>query len=243
MQREQRRMRKLQMFLLDLLYPNFCPCCGKILNWWEYLCTACRSELHELEKEFCPRCGNLQIECTCETEPIYDRAVVLAVYADAAKRGVLSLKKAESLSFGWYCAENLSKRILQDATLQSYDCVVPVPMAKTKKRKRFCNPAAVLAKEISRLTRIPLRTDLLWDDGTGKQQHTLAAKERTDNLSQFHIYTTDLTGYRVLLCDDVLTTGSTMNCCAGLLKSQGVAEVAAISMTSTVLERSGKDEI
>ena len=81
---------------------------------------------------------------------------------------------------------------------------------------------------MSSATGIPRRADLLEDTGTGAAQHTLSAKERAANTGHFQIpQTADLTGYRILLCDDVLTTGSTMNRCAELLKSRGAAVVTA----------------
>ena len=80
---------------------------------------------------------------------------------------------------------------------------------------------------MSSATGIPLRADLLEDTGTGAAQHTLSAKERAANTGHFQIpQTADLTGYRILLCDDVLTTGSTM-------KSRGAAVVTAAAATTT----------
>ena len=81
----------------------------------------------------------------------------------------------------------------------------------------------------------------VYDNGTGKTQHTLSAAERHKNVEQFSAAPVSLEGMRVLLCDDVLTTGSTMNRCAALLKAQGAAEVAAISMTTTAMKSPSKE--
>ncbi len=113
-------------------------------------------------------------------------------------------------------------------------------MAKRKKKKRFFNPAEEIAREMSSATGIPLRADLLEDTGTGAAQHTLSAKERAANTGHFQIpQTADLTGYRILLCNDVLTTGSTMNRCAELLKSRGAAVVTAAAATTTPAQEDG----
>ena len=69
----------------------------------------------------------------------------------------------------------------------------------------------------------------------------LSAAERHKNVEQFSAAPVSLEGMRVLLCDDVLTTGSTMNRCAALLKAQGAAEVAAISMTTTAMKSPSKE--
>ena len=106
-------------------------------------------------------------------------------------------------------------------------------MATRKKRRRYCNPAEVLAKEIAAVTRIPMRTDLLHCAETAVAQHTLSAAQRRKHVSQFSAAGKDLKGYRILLCDDVLTTGSTMNRCAELLKAQGAVSVAAAAAATT----------
>ena len=214
--------RKMQMFLLDLLYPNRCPCCNCSISWREYLCEACRQEVTaEPADAFCPLCGKLPRDCFCGTGLSYDRAAILTEYTGAARAGVLSMKSAASLHFGRFCGNVLGQRIAEDAVLSGYDSVVPVPMQLRKQRKRCCNPAAVFAREIAAVTRIPYRQDILHDNGTGKTQHTLSAAERHKNVEQFSAAPVSLEGMRVLLCDDVLTTGSTMNRCAALLKAQG----------------------
>lgn len=226
--------RKIQMFTLDLFYPNRCPCCGASISWDAYLCENCIEDIREPENTFCPGCGKAYRDCICDTDLPYDGALVLTRYAGYGRRGIFSLKDATSLQFGRYAAQELGARILGDETLCSYDMITPVPMAKKKVRRRYCNPAKVFAKELSRVTGIPLATDLLWDDGTGQTQHALSADARMENISQFHAYDQDLTGFRIFLCDDVLTTGSTMRRCAELLKSKGAACVTAVVMTSTV---------
>ena len=184
--------RKMQMFLLDLLYPNRCPCCNCSISWREYLCEACRQEVTaEPADAFCPLCGKLLRDCFCGTGLSYDRAAILTEYTGAARAGVLSMKSAASLHFGRFCGNVLGQRIAEDAVLSGYDLVVPVPMQLRKQRKRCCNPAAVFAREIAAVTRIPYRQDILHDNGTGKTQHTLSAAERHKNVEQFSGYDAD----------------------------------------------------
>lgn len=240
---EMPRGRKLQMFLLDLLYPNCCPCCGKKLKWQAYLCELCQQEVTAYPPEqFCPGCGKPIADCFCGDGLAYDRAVVLSVYAGAGRSGVLSMKSGKSLHFGRFCGDQLGRRIVADPVLSGYDLVMPVPMSRRKLWKRCCNPAAVLAKEIAAVTRIPYKGDLLRDNGTGKVQHTLSAAARRENTAQFSAKPISLKGYRILLCDDVLTTGSTMNRCAALLKAQGAAEVTAVAATTTQLQKTKSND-
>lgn len=225
--------RKCRMYLLNLVFPNVCPCCGSPISWGQYLCDACIAAIAVPAETFCAGCGKPPETCLCGTGLAYDRALVVTAYEKTARQGVISLKAAASLQFGWYCGEMLGKRVLADARLRTCDCIVPVPMARRKKWKRCCNPAEVIAKELAAVTGIPMRTDLLLDSGRGAVQHTLTAKQRRENVSHFSVRQKDLTGYRILLCDDVLTTGSTLNRCASLLRSCGAERVTAVVATST----------
>ncbi len=229
----QQPLRNLRLFLLDLCFPNRCCCCHTLIPWNAFLCESCRMEIQAEQNSFCVGCGKPVENCLCGKSLSYDHAFVLTSYADAGKSGVLSMKSGRSFHFGWYCGQELGKRILQEEEFLRYDLITFVPMEKRKQRKRGCNPAQVLAKEVSRVTKIPLRGDLLYNRGTAKAQHTLSAAERKENVQQFAAYANDLTGYRIFICDDVLTTGSTMNRCAELLKSCGAAEVTALVATST----------
>lgn len=232
-----RRSRKWRMFLLDLFFPNRCPCCHRLIPWQDYLCEPCRISIETPEDAFCSECGKTWEHCICDTELYYDQASVITFYANAAKHGVLSMKKAENLQFGWHCAASFSDRILSDPLLQSSDLIVPVPMAKKRRQTRIVNPAEVIAKELSAYTKIPMRTDLLRDNGSGQIQHTLSAKDRRKNVAQFEILPSNLNGFHIILCDDVLTTGSTVNRCAQLLKSHGAARVTVFAATSSVLQQ------
>ncbi len=225
--------RAVSLFLLDLLYPNRCPCCKQSIPWHRYVCDSCAATLALPEHAVCPGCGKAQEDCICDTAPAFDRGLAAVWYEGVGRAGILSLKDAESLHFARYCGTILGKQILADPQLNGYDCVVPVPMATRKKRRRYCNPAEVLAKEIAAVTRIPMRTDLLHCAETAVAQHTLSAAQRRKHVSQFSAAGKDLKGYRILLCDDVLTTGSTMNRCAELLKAQGAVSVAAAAAATT----------
>lgn len=230
-----RRGRRCRMFLLDLFYPNVCPCCGSLIPWGQYLCDTCIAAIAVPVETFCSGCGKPPETCLCGTDLAYDCALVVTEYGETARKGAISLKTAESLQFGWYCGEVLGNRILEDIQLSSYDYIVPVPMSRRKKWKRCCNPAEVIAKEMAAVTRIPMRADLLLDSGKGAVQHTLSAEQRRENVCHFSVRHEDLTGYRILLCDDILTTGSTLNRCAALLKYCGAETVTAAVAASTRL--------
>ena len=156
-----KKRRKIQLFLLDLLYPNQCPCCHRKIPWNRYLCDMCQTLFQLPPDTFCPGCGKPVESCFCERGPAYDHAIAAALYQEPARSGILSLKRAESKNFAYACGEVLGRMVIADPELLAYDLIVPVPMAKRKKKKRFFNPAEEIAREMSSATGIPLRADLL----------------------------------------------------------------------------------
>ena len=150
-----KKRRKIQLFLLDLLYPNQCPCCHRKIPWNRYLCDMCQTLFQLPPDTFCPGCGKPVESCFCERGLAYDHAIAAALYQEPARSGILSLKRAESKNFAYACGEALGRMIIADPELLAYDLIVPVPMAKRKKKKRFFNPAEEIAREMSSATGIP----------------------------------------------------------------------------------------
>jgi ComF family protein len=108
---------------------------------------------------------------------------------------------------------------------------VPVPLHLSRERERGYNQSALLAKELSRLTGIPLATDLLRRTIDTAPQVTMDDYEqRRSNIAGAFECIGDPSGLNVLLVDDVITTGSTMSACAAPLKSQGAARVWGLAL-------------
>ncbi len=209
-------MNRIKLFLLDLFFPNRCPACDSIINYDELICKECIVKLEQSktdENNVCAVCG----KSYCENHDYlyYVRAVSCFYYEKEAKNGIISLKKGNK-NFGYYLAEVLSEKIISDNIIKNADFITAVPMSKQSFRKRGYNQAHILASEISHKTGIPLLEKVLFKNKS-KAQHTLSRVERQWNVSAFYSEYTDLSGKKIILCDDVLTTGSTMNRCAQLL--------------------------
>lgn len=215
--------RKVKQFLLDLAYPNTCPCCNQLINWNQYVCDNCAWSAFPQKFDTCSHCGKLQENCMCGENLYYDRAFTLGEYENRMRDGILSLKLARSKNFAYACGEKLAEKISMAENFPSVDRIIPVPMERKKKRKRLLQPSLLVAEEISTFLGIPVEKEWLLDNGTGKSQHTLSAKERQKNVTQFYLKEDiDCKGKHIILVDDILTTGSTLNYCSQLLKEAGV---------------------
>lgn len=224
-------MNKFYRFIADIFFPNRCPLCFDFISWDEFVCSRCAEELKPFPEELCPKCG--KAECFCDTIS-YDRAFVCFYYEGKAKNGILSLKDGHK-EFGIYTGNLLGERIA-DSKLKA-DAVVPVPMSDESYKKRRYNQAEVIAESIAEINGIPLLTDLLYKNKSAVQ-HTLTKAERLENTDAFGIKSRLKTdNMKIILCDDVITTGSTMNKCAALLKEMGAAEVYAAAAATTKLKK------
>ena len=218
--------------LLNLFFPNRCPGCNKILTASEDLCETCSEHTLLTHDSYCQRCG--KEACICKRAVFaYDRAVVCCRYADEAAAAVVRMKTSENTNFAHFAARILAERIRFSLNFGTFDCVMPVPMHPSHQRERGYNQAALIGREIARLLSLPYREDVLYKEKSVVSQHSLGAKDRKKNVAGFGIRDIRLDGLRILLCDDVLTTGATLDRCAALLKQNGAAAVVAAAAAST----------
>ena len=221
--------------VLDFFYPNVCPRCGIILHPEETVCDACAEKMLLSQNDYCQKCG--KTNCMCQYRKLaYDRAVVACRYDKESAPAVLALKESKNTNFAYFTARILAERLRHGSyyQVQETDYVMPVPMHKAKQKQRGYNQAGLIARELAELLHLPYREDVLYKEKSAAEQHTLtSAQERAKNVGSFGIREVSLENMRIILCDDVLTTGSTMNRCAELLKFKGAAFVTAAAASST----------
>lgn len=229
---------KWKRSLCELLWPNRCPGCNALIGPHRDVCEACGERMLLEHDAVCRRCG--KVGCICKKKQLaYDRAVVACAYAEEAAAAVIRMKRSVNTNFASFSARILAERIGNSVDIGPIDCVMPVPMHPSGIRRRGYNQAALIAREAATLLGLPCREDVLYKDKTGRAQHELNAEQRAQNVASFGIHDIPLDGQRILLCDDVLTTGNTMHRCAALLKQNGAAAVIAAAAATTAPPRRG----
>ena len=226
----------LKASLTNFILPNRCPGCGAFLTPREMLCPGCEEKILLRHDDYCHVCG--KIRCQCKTHRFgYDSVVLCARYSDdpddPAVRAVWALKNSRNTNLAEFSAEIIARRLRHSLTYGTFDCVTAVPMHRSKQRLRGYNQAALIGKALAARLELPYREDMLFKTRTRQAQHNLSAAERTLNVSSFGAKDCDLTGMRILLCDDVLTTGATMSRCAELLHACGASYVTAAVIATT----------
>lgn len=154
-----------------------------------------------------------------------------AAYAPFRYHGV-SQKLVSRLKFGAYvfAAEPLAEGMLSCFPGRDIDILVPVPLHKSSLRKRGFNQSEILCQLISKAIGIPYQNALVKTIKT-KRQSSLGLKKREKNVKDAFMAIESLCGKRVMLVDDVRTTGSTARACAGELLKAGAIEVCLLTAT------------
>jgi len=197
------------------------------------LCSACRAELPYLPAGVCHRCASLRgARGVCwgcrRLSPALGGIRAAFAYEGAARTAVLTLK----FKSGRYLAPvmgELLREALAVRPLQA-DLVVPVPLAAGRLRGRGFNQALLLASEVAAAVRGVVRKDVLERDERTAQQ-TLSAADRLRNLRDAVTcpLPAEVKAKRVLLVDDVVTTGATLSACAEVLADAGARRITAIA--------------
>ncbi len=231
------RKRMMLRRAANIIWTNECPVCHKLLEWDELLCEDCSNKLDITDLKLCPICSKQT--CLDHTALKFSRVYAQCLYEDSVVNAIYDLKNGLTLNLAEYAAAELCKQMKEDGTLRQIDIVTSVPMHFLKKQDKNINDADKMAKMFSRTLGKPCELKLLGKKRTGTAQHRLTAAERKLNAEKsFYILPKhkDITGKTLLLCDDVYTTGSTLNTCAGLLLEMGASEVICAVIATTRLE-------
>lgn len=234
--------------ILDFVYPQSCPICQKSLKKDEnQICEECRKTLAILPAPFCPYCrsffeGNEAIirhHTICLNQP-EDRRILavrsLGRFDDQFQKLIHRLKYGKKIPLGRQLAESLGQAVAKTEVFTDCDLVIPVPLHRVRQRERGFNQSQVLAEGISEAINIPVLKGVLKRKKNTQDQTYLNAKQRAENVKNAFVITKPemISGKKVILVDDVMTTGATLNECAGMLLAAGAKSVLAATLANVV---------
>ena len=223
---------------LGLLYPEVCQLCGeaRATPAEGYVCGGCRAKARFIQEPFCQRCGRpyegditTQFECAnCQEMGWHFKSARSAVIArDPVLEVIHRYKYQRALWFEPFLAELLIRAAVPVLGQQKPSMIVPVPLHPTKQREREFNQAERLAQRLGAAMRIPVNKRLLRRVVRTRTQTQLSRQERLANVRNAFAMRGGqrLNGERIVLLDDVFTTGATTSACAGVLTAAGAGEV------------------
>jgi len=200
----------------------------------EILCAACAADLPALPED-CPRCalpspGGLACGACLADPPQFDATLALWVYDFPCDRMVQALKYR-----GWLALAPFFARSFAAGPLPEIDLLVPMPLHPNRLAQRGFNQAAEIARSLARLRRVPFAPRGARRVKDTAAQTDLPYEERTRNVRGAFACDLDLSGKRVAVVDDVMTTGATLNELAKVLKRAGAARVESWVVARSML--------
>ena len=232
---------------LDFVFPAECVSCHGFLGDHRValFCRLCWNTITPITATGCPKCGRPYPSETIlrqaphficgacrKAPPFFDRAAAAAYYEGVLQQAILQFKQKTGL--GKPLAQLMLTYLPQDLDVRQYHAILPVPLHKTRQRYRGYNQSALLAQYLARHFQIPLVVNnLIRIRATVPQWKIKGPKERRENVKNaFRVMNpTSLQDKQVILVDDVLTTGATVNECAKTLKEAGVKSVLVLTLS------------
>jgi len=211
---------------IDLIFPPRCVACGRKAEWF---CRDCQKSIESVEQPFCPLCGRptstAGLCVSCRVSPLEIDGIRSVGYLEGALQTAIHRFKYSNLRslaepLGRLASEHLARYELP------IDTMVPVPLHTSRLRQRGYNQAELLAREMARVTSLGIASGSLRRVRNTVPQVGLTAMERRKNVSRaFECTPSALVGKRILLVDDVCTTGATLEACSIALRAAGVQKV------------------
>jgi ComF family protein len=236
--------------LASVLFPAPCRICEATLTSASAIpiCPACLASLVPLSGPACHRCGRPFLSAVAAEGPrplcfacrrgvyAFDCARSFAAYNEAMVGAIVLLKYHQVTRLGRWFAQRLVEIVRRDPQTFVADVVVPVPLHPARRRERGYNQAELIARPLARRLGLPLRGYLLVRTRPRPDKLILSRRERWESVRG--AYATreraPVDNLRILLVDDVFTTGATLDSCARALRGAGASSVIGLTVARAV---------
>ncbi|MEZ5840076.1 MAG: ComF family protein [Hyphomicrobiales bacterium] len=237
--------RRAGRVLLDLIVPPRCLSCGAAVEAPHTLCARCWSRLRLIERPYCERLGTpfpfdpgpgALSSAAIASPPAFDRARAVAVFDEVARGLVHDLKYRDrgelSVAMGRWMARAGAELVA------GADLLVPVPLHRRRLFQRRYNQSALLARAVAAASGVAVSVDSLERIKQTRQQVGLSARDRAANVRGAFVvpaaHRIDIAGRNIVLVDDVLTSGATVEAATRALRRAGAARVDVLVFARVV---------
>lgn len=214
-----RLIEKIVKLGLNLIFPLRCPVCDEVLPMGSScLCDSCKKKLIIIKTPFCMKCGkqlnNFEKEycfdCSSK-EHHFTRGRAVFDY-QCILDGIYRFKYSNRQEYADFFAHSILDVLGDELKNWQADAIVPVPLHKSRLKKRGYNQAELIGKKLSKITHIPLKNQLIIREKNTIPQKTLDYASRINNLKKaFKIVENDVKLSTIVIIDDIYTTGSTID--------------------------------
>ena len=230
-------IKQLLLLLFKQFFPPACPLCSHTFpsDYSDVFCPSCLAGFNPLPAAHCSLCslpfaGEFNSSHMCgrciKQSPAYTQVYAVGLYEQSLRRAIHQFKFNHKVGLDRSLGALLEQGVASNLHI---DLVVPVPLHRKRLQQRSYNQALLLAREFARIRKLPVAKDLLLKICETESQQGLSAKERVMNLQGAFKLQGTVSGRAILLVDDVMTTGATVEACSQLLLAGG-AEVVYIAV-------------
>ena len=224
------------------LYPAKCRVCDGFLGVasMPYICANCWRDVQYIEPPWCDICGTPEVNGLCDacaiSPPRYGKLRAIAFYHTTLQQAIHLFKFEKKKVFAQHLIQLINAHIPSDCDIAEYDFILPIPIHKKRLRERGFNQAALLADGIAKVENIPVLVDTLVRKRHTVAQSSLDRDARQQNIvGAFEVRNPDVIGgKRLLIIDDVFTTGATIREAVSELWTADPAEVDVLTLARTL---------
>ena len=234
----------------SVLFPSGCRICEALLTRADRLpvCDACLKSFRELPGEICGRCGqpwaegadvdgdeSVCRECR-ERGFAFDAARSFGIYDGALARAIVLMKYERIEPLGAWFAKRLIEAERKLPPELAADLIVPVPLHRTRQKERGFNQVDLFGRPLARKLGLPYRPVLLKRERARPEKHLLHFEERWEAVRGAFVIREGgrVDNLRILLLDDVMTSGATLDACSRALREAGAKSVAGLTIARAV---------
>jgi len=222
--------------VLDFIFPPVCGFCGKLGEG--NLCAKCKEDIIHSNGYF------NQLDFYQDKDTFIDEHFYLFSYIELIREKILQYKFEEKA----YLANTIYEFFMNNEKLyrflKKYDIMIPIPISLLRKRERGYNQSELLARKISKMASIPIEMQVLKKAKHNHPQSSLNKQQRRENVKNVYKVQNELKiqNKKILLFDDIYTTGSTANECARMLKIAGSSTVGILTIANDLTKYQKRKE-
>lgn len=222
---------------INFVYPNRCGFCGRIIDFKKLICLGCAEKCESEALIIDCMSDSVHGSLTGNVKYSFDSCISSGKYDGIIREGVLNLKYSRVINAAEYLSFYLADYLDGAGITDEIDLITFVPMTAKRKRANGYNHAEIIARFMSRELNKPIALDLLLKRNSGKYQHEQSLEERISLAKASYFKNPkarEINGKTILLCDDIVTTGSTLSECSRILKDMGAKRVYCAALAATL---------
>lgn len=232
-------VKKISGIAMDVVFPKSCPMCDEVMERGRLICKKCEPKLVYIAEPKCKKCGK-QIDSDeaeyCEdcgkTNHYYRKGIAAFQYNDMVSHSIYRFKYHNRRTYAEFYGSAIAAKYREEIERWHADVIIPVPIHERKMIKRGYNQAELIAKELGKNLGIKVDGNYLKRVVNTRPQKEMSRSERKKNMEKAFKISNSVVKYRkIILVDDIYTTGSTVDACAKVLLAAGACEVNCVCLS------------